>query len=73
MIATFQERIAIAVVLSGLNKKEVSAKAGISAVYLSQIINNKVPTPSQKTIDALAAACGVSAEWVVSGKGEVRK
>lgn len=55
----------------GLGVRELSREAGLSlsASDISKIENGKQPTPNYDKIRAIAAALGVTSEWLWSGEG----
>lgn len=67
----FAARLSEAMARSNLSGKEIAAAAGIDAGYLSNLKKGKRPPPSAPVTKSLAAALGVSEDWLASGEGPV--
>lgn len=54
----------------GLNKTGISEKIGVSRSFYSNIVTG-VQLPSFSFLVSLCHNCGVSAEWIIFGKGHM--
>lgn len=65
------ERLQKALEHSGLSKSEVARRCGVSPASVTQWLNGDTKEPKADKIFKLAAAAGVSFEWLVTGKGQM--
>lgn len=70
LVVTFQERLKEAVERSGLSERAFSEKAGLAPSHVNTMLTLKSPNPTKKTLRKIAAAAGVSVQWL-SGDEEV--
>ena len=66
----FSERLAEALKKSGKSQTEVSALAGITPPYLSDLKKGKKSNPSNDIVSALAKALGVSVGWLLANESK---
>ncbi len=70
---TFEQRIRYAIKHSGLSPRGLALKAGLSAGYFPSLFRALAKDPQASvetaTVRAIAHAAGVSAAWLLTGKG----
>ena len=71
---TFSERLQIARKRRGLSQRELANLAGVSNCYVGLMERIGTPTgsikaPTLRSVEKLALALGVSAEWLAFGAG----
>lgn len=70
LVVTFKERLKEVVEKSGLSEGAFSDKAGLARSHVNTMLNSKNPNPTKKTLRKIAAAAGVTVQWL-SGDEEV--
>jgi transcriptional regulator with XRE-family HTH domain len=70
MSEQFSERLAEALKRSGKSQTEISALAGITPPYLSDLKKGKKSNPSNEIVSALAKALGVSVGWLLANESK---
>lgn len=68
---TMGRRLASVRALRGLSQEEAAAQAGVTQPYLSNLENDKAPSPPLYTVAKLAAFYGVSIDYLVKGEAAV--
>lgn len=64
-----KDRLALARGFSGLDQKELAARAGLSGDHVAKIERGDRTRPEYRTVAHLARALGISAEWLGEGIG----
>lgn len=64
-----KDRLALARGFSGLDQKELAARAGLSGDHVAKIERGDRTRPEYRTVAHLARALGISAEWLGEGLG----
>lgn len=64
------DRVAMARAKTGLKQRQVAEIAGLSAAYIARLEgpNNVIRNPRRETLERVAAALGVRAEWLLTGR-----
>lgn len=62
------ERVRVARERCGLSARALAAKADLSAGYVALIERGQRPSPSGEVFRKLAAALGVSIDWLITGR-----
>ena len=71
-MSDLSDRIKQAIKLSGKNQCQIADEIGITEVSLSRYIrNNRIP--KAPVASEIAKACGVSVEWLMTGKKQPSK
>lgn len=68
----FCSRIKYLLDKKGVTPYVVAAKTGVSQATLSRILNNTTARPSMRSVELLAKYFDVSAEWLLTGNGEMQ-
>lgn len=63
------ERIKLVIDESGLSKREIARRCGVSAPSVTHWVNGDTKAPTAEKIFKLAKATGVSPKWLTTGKG----
>jgi len=69
---TLGERLDYAIKQSGMKKKDVAEKIGITPSSITQIISGQTVAPTGATILSLCNVLGISRIWLETGDGEMR-
>lgn len=65
---SFWERLASVMAEFDVKAKELSRDSGVSQRHVNAIISGQRPNPKVSTAAAIAAALGVSLDWLVAGE-----
>lgn len=71
ILENVNERITLAIELSGKKKVEIARKLNVSQPYISQLCAGQ-RQPSRRTLSDLAALLCVRYEWLAYGNGEMK-
>src|SRR3954465_11578782 len=68
--SSIAERLKRAMEQAGLTQTALEAQARLSKGYLSRVLSGERKSIGGEKLAKIAAACGVRAEWLVTGEGE---
>ena len=67
----FSDRLRQIIESKGITPYELSMRTNISQATLSRIFANSTAKPSSRTVEAIAKYLHISAEWLLTGNGEM--
>lgn len=67
----FSDRLRQVIERKGITPYELSMRTNISQATLSRIFTNSTAKPSSRTVGAIAKYLHISAEWLLTGNGEM--